>query len=272
MDQAEELRYLFLAVQREGNRALTDALAPLDLTPAQAEVLQVLEQYGSLTLIELGERLVCENGQPQPPRQQHGRKGLVQKTVSQPDRRASQLTLSQRCARSAARAERHRGRQFNRSLDFLDEATMDQALGCSGSSPSTTQRAGAAAAQKRDVRRYNSAGHEQERTAMTQPANRQMRLEIPANLSAIYANAAIVSQTTSEIVLDFLQVMPNDPRARVQTRVVMTPTNAKLFLKALETNLARFEEKHGEILDADAARHAGGSTVRDDQAGRRAAQ
>ncbi|MFN8452810.1 MAG: DUF3467 domain-containing protein [Anaerolineae bacterium] len=81
-----------------------------------------------------------------------------------------------------------------------------------------------------------------------QPPNRQMRLEIPANLSATYANAAIVSQTTSEIVLDFLQVMPNDPRARVQTRVVMTPTNAKLFLKALETNLARYEEKHGEIV------------------------
>lgn len=81
-----------------------------------------------------------------------------------------------------------------------------------------------------------------------QPPNRQMRLEIPANLSATYANAAIVSQTTSEIVLDFLQVMPNDPRARVQTRVVMTPTNAKLFLKALETNLTRYEEKHGEIV------------------------
>ena len=77
--------------------------------------------------------------------------------------------------------------------------------------------------------------------------NRQVRLEIPANLSAIYANAAMVSQTQSEIVLDFLQVMPNDPRARVQSRVVMTPTNAKLFLKALETNLARWEEKHGEI-------------------------
>jgi hypothetical protein len=84
---------------------------------------------------------------------------------------------------------------------------------------------------------------------MTQPANnnRQVRLEIPANLSATYANAAMVSQTASEIVLDFLQVMPNDPRARVQSRVVMTPTNAKLFLKALETNLARWEEKHGEI-------------------------
>lgn len=80
------------------------------------------------------------------------------------------------------------------------------------------------------------------------PQNRQVRLEIPATLSATYANAVIVSQTTSEIVLDFLQVMPNDPRARVQSRVVMTPTNAKLFLKALESNLAKYEEKNGEIV------------------------
>jgi hypothetical protein len=42
-------------------------------------------------------------------------------------------------------------------------------------------------------------------------------------------------------------VLPNDPRARVQARVVMTPANAKLFLNALKENLERFETKHGEI-------------------------
>ena len=83
---------------------------------------------------------------------------------------------------------------------------------------------------------------------MTQSPNQpQIRLEIPANLNAIYSNAVIISQTTNEIVMDFLQIMPNDPRARVQTRVVMTPTNAKLFLQALQTNLARFEQNYGEI-------------------------
>jgi hypothetical protein len=86
---------------------------------------------------------------------------------------------------------------------------------------------------------------------MSQPPKpnpqRQLRLEIPANLNATYANAVIVSHTNSEIVFDFLQVMPNDPRARVQNRVVMTPANAKMFLRALQTNLERFEEKFGEI-------------------------
>lgn len=77
---------------------------------------------------------------------------------------------------------------------------------------------------------------------------RQLRLEIPANLNAQYANAVIISQTHSEIILDFIQVMPNDPRARIQSRIAMTPVNAKLFLNALKENLSRFEEKHGEII------------------------
>lgn len=76
---------------------------------------------------------------------------------------------------------------------------------------------------------------------------RKLRLEIPGNLSATYANAAVVSQTAHEIVLDFVQVMPNDPRARVQSRVVMTPASAKLFLRALAQNLERFEAANGEI-------------------------
>ncbi len=76
---------------------------------------------------------------------------------------------------------------------------------------------------------------------------RQIRLEVPASLNAVYSNAVIVSHTHNEVVLDFVQLMPNDPRARIQSRVVMTPTNAKLFLKALGDNLARYEATHGEI-------------------------
>ncbi|MBC6937853.1 MAG: DUF3467 domain-containing protein [Chloroflexi bacterium] len=81
---------------------------------------------------------------------------------------------------------------------------------------------------------------------MQQPP-RKLQLEIPANLNGVYANAVIVSHTYGEIVLDFIQIAPNDPRARVQARVMMTPANAKLFLQALGTNLERFEATHGEI-------------------------
>ncbi|HLV36512.1 MAG TPA: DUF3467 domain-containing protein [Spirillospora sp.] len=82
---------------------------------------------------------------------------------------------------------------------------------------------------------------------MSQPQKRQLKVELPANLSATYANAVMVSQTNAEVVLDFIQILPNDPRARVQSRVIMTPTGAKAFLIALQQNLERYEQKYGTI-------------------------
>jgi hypothetical protein len=76
---------------------------------------------------------------------------------------------------------------------------------------------------------------------------RQIRLDIPANLNATYSNTVIISHTASEVIFDFIQIMPNDPRARVQSRVIMAPSNAKLFLRALQDNLQRYEERNGEI-------------------------
>jgi DNA-binding MarR family transcriptional regulator len=125
VDKGEELRYLFLAVQREGNRQLTEALAPLDLTPAQAEVLQVLEQYQPMTLLELGERLVCESGSPSRLVNTMVEKGLVQKTTLETDRRASQLTLSER-SRHLMPQLNGIEQEFNRApYEYIDEATME---------------------------------------------------------------------------------------------------------------------------------------------------
>ncbi|MBZ0295431.1 MAG: DUF3467 domain-containing protein [Anaerolineae bacterium] len=76
---------------------------------------------------------------------------------------------------------------------------------------------------------------------------RKLKLEIPANLSAVYSNGVIVSQTNNEIVFDFIQILPNDPRARIQSRVIMTPAGAKSFLRALEQQVENYESKHGEI-------------------------
>ena len=66
MQPVEELRYLILAAQREAYRQLADRLRPLGLTPSQAEVLTVLAQREPLSLVDLGELLVCETGSPSP--------------------------------------------------------------------------------------------------------------------------------------------------------------------------------------------------------------
>ena len=64
MNSAEELRYLVLAAQREGNRILLDLLRPLGVSPSQAEVIRVLADHGPLSLVDLGVLLVCETGSP----------------------------------------------------------------------------------------------------------------------------------------------------------------------------------------------------------------
>jgi hypothetical protein len=79
----------------------------------------------------------------------------------------------------------------------------------------------------------------------------RLNVEVPTELEAIYANLVVIRHSPSEIVVDFVRRMPDKPRARVYSRIVMTPMNAKLFLKALEKNLAAYEDKHGEIRTAE---------------------
>lgn len=90
---------------------------------------------------------------------------------------------------------------------------------------------------------------------MAQPvaASTQINIELPADLDAIYSNFAIINHSPSEIVMDFARLLPNIPKAKVAARVLMTPLNAKLLLKALQDNLAKYEEKFGEVrLPAEA--------------------
>jgi hypothetical protein len=80
---------------------------------------------------------------------------------------------------------------------------------------------------------------------------RQIQIELPGNLEATYANFALITHSPSEMIVDFARVLPNMPKAKVYSRIVMTPMNAKLLHKALGDNLAKFEEKHGEIKTPD---------------------
>ena len=95
MRQAERIRYLALAVQREGNRRLTADLKPLGLTPAQSEVLRILGDHAPMTLTALGRMLVCESGtNPSRLVDKLVDAGLVQRVTSDVDRRRVTLTLT----------------------------------------------------------------------------------------------------------------------------------------------------------------------------------
>ena len=80
------------------------------------------------------------------------------------------------------------------------------------------------------------------------PSQMQINIELPPDLEAIYTNFAMIGHTPSEVIIDFVRLLPGNPRARVQTRVLMTPMNAKLLLNALSENLERFEAQFGPIV------------------------
>jgi hypothetical protein len=79
------------------------------------------------------------------------------------------------------------------------------------------------------------------------PRRVQVKIEVPAGLEATYANFSMISHSPSEMFLDFAQLLPQQPKARVQTRVVMTPLSAKLLYRALGENIAKYETQFGEI-------------------------
>jgi hypothetical protein len=87
---------------------------------------------------------------------------------------------------------------------------------------------------------------------MTQPIKKpprsgRLRIHIPAKLEPVYSNFAVITNSPSEIIVDFAQIMPRMPQARVKARVIMSPTNAKLLHRALGEHIERFEAQYGEI-------------------------
>ena len=73
------------------------------------------------------------------------------------------------------------------------------------------------------------------------------QMEIPQGLEPIYTNLARISHSPADIVIDFAQILPGEAKASVRARVLMTPLSAKLLLRALKENLARYEATFGEI-------------------------
>ena len=64
-----------------------------------------------------------------------------------------------------------------------------------------------------------------------------------------YSNMAIINHSPSEFVVDFIQMMPGIPKAKVKSRIILTPQHAKRFSKALNENISKFERSNGEIKE-----------------------
>lgn len=86
---------------------------------------------------------------------------------------------------------------------------------------------------------------------MAEQANNQegqLNIELSEEMAeGTYSNLAIITHSNSEFVLDFIKVMPGVPKAKVKSRIVLTPQHAKRLMNALKDNIAKFETVNGTI-------------------------
>jgi hypothetical protein len=67
-----------------------------------------------------------------------------------------------------------------------------------------------------------------------QPQGQQFSIELNEETAeGVYSNLAIITHSPAEFVIDFIKVMPGMPKAKVKSRVVLTPEHAKRFMRAL---------------------------------------
>lgn len=84
----------------------------------------------------------------------------------------------------------------------------------------------------------------------------QLNIELSEEIAqGVYSNLAIITHSSSEFVLDFVRIMPGVPKAKVKSRIVLTPEHAKRLMFALQDNIKKYESMHGGIKNAD--KHGG---------------
>ncbi|MCB0701916.1 MAG: DUF3467 domain-containing protein [Candidatus Kapaibacterium sp.] len=75
-----------------------------------------------------------------------------------------------------------------------------------------------------------------------------LNIEITDEISqGTYSNLAIIAHSKAEFVIDFTRVLPGTPKAKVHSRIIMTPQHAKMLARALNDNISKFESVNGEI-------------------------
>ena len=89
---------------------------------------------------------------------------------------------------------------------------------------------------------------------MAEENKNQINIELSEEVAeGQYVNLAMIAHSSSEFVVDFIRMMPGVPKAKVKSRVVLTPEHAKRLLVALSENIKKYENQHGSITLADEA-------------------
>lgn len=80
----------------------------------------------------------------------------------------------------------------------------------------------------------------------------QLNIELSEEVAqGVYSNLAVITHSSAEFVLDFVRIMPGVPKAKVKSRIILTPEHAKRLLHALKDNVDKFEAIHGKIKNIE---------------------
>jgi Protein of unknown function (DUF3467) len=79
---------------------------------------------------------------------------------------------------------------------------------------------------------------------------KQINIELSEEMAeGIYTNLAMITHSNAEFIIDFIKMMPGIPKAKVKSRVIMTPQHAKRLMRALQDNILKYEKVHGPIKE-----------------------
>lgn len=93
------------------------------------------------------------------------------------------------------------------------------------------------------------------------PNENQLQIELtPEVAGGTYANLAVITHSHSEVVLDFIRVLPGMPKAPVKSRIILAPEHAKRLLYALQDNVMKYEQSFGKI-ELPGEKEVGGRTA-----------
>ena len=81
-----------------------------------------------------------------------------------------------------------------------------------------------------------------------QQGQSQINIELSEEIAeGVYSNLVMLAHSSEEFIMDFIRVMPGVPKAKVKSRIIVTPAHAKRLLHALADNIEKYERQHGEI-------------------------
>ncbi len=83
---------------------------------------------------------------------------------------------------------------------------------------------------------------------MEEHPDNQLNIELSEEIAeGIYSNLAIITHSATEFVIDYVRVMPGVPKAKVKSRILLTPEHAKRLLNAMADNIQKYEMAYGKI-------------------------